>query len=430
MAKKTNWDLLSGHNAPESGAKRDVYNSQQLERGKIADKQSPVSRLVFAVIVSVLISVAIYFAYAGVSFGYTKYSPGSPPVFRFAGDDYSEPKLHYNPSSKYGYIGSSGDGSLGYSVNREIYQLDEYGNEVKGTRIPYESEDDLKKIKVPDWYKASKANFKVYVKGEGKEQYALFKAAYKHWQDMQTDFDLHWKRFDWKQILCAFAAGLCIYLLMYEIMMRNLKAQNMLSETSDINQYANDQHIMLPEEVMRRFDWFPDLGAHSDISVSSMISHVALDNKGLKSVKVSKRADKDIVGEDGEMEYLKGEVLYDDDGNIIYEEKPMIDTDFMHKLFSASGIEEKDKVSRKFYDISKVPYNIGNKDIDKLKDYDYVSDLINKNWTIPWYEVRRPAGAYLVDTRPVNTLVIAITRAGDTTAVECIQCEVLRFAVC
>ena len=165
MAKKTNWDLLSGRNAPESGAKRDVYNSQQLERGKIADKQSPVSRLVFAAIISVIITIAFYFAYAGVSFGYTKYSPGDPPVFRFAGDDYSEPKLHYSPFAKYGYIGRSDDGTLGYSVNPEIYQLDEYGNEVPGTRIPYNSEDDIKKIKVPDWYKASKANFKAYVKG-------------------------------------------------------------------------------------------------------------------------------------------------------------------------------------------------------------------------------------------------------------------------
>ena len=412
MAKKTNWELLSGRNAPENAAKRDVYNQQQLERGKIADKQSAVSRLIFAGVISIIIMVIAYFAYAGITYGRAKMDPGSPPVFRFAGDDYSEKTLHYNPLVKYGYIGYSGFSTMDYSPTKEIYQLDKYGNEVEGTRIEYQSEKDLKKIKVPKWYKKSKANFDKYIKGDGKEQYKLYKEAYTYWRDRQVDFELHWKHFNLRQTGLSFLIGFCLFMVLQEIMMRNLKAQNMLSETSDINQYANDQHVMLPEEVMRRFDWFPDLGAHSDISVSSMISHVALENKGLNTVKVAKRAEKDIIGEDGEIEYLKGEVLYNDDGEIIYEEKPMIDKDFMHKLFTASGIDDKDKVSRKFYDVSKVPYNIGNKDIDKLRDYDYVSDLINKNWTIPWYEVLRPAGAYLVDTRPVNTLVIAITRAG------------------
>ena len=49
---------------------------------------------------------------------------------------------------------------------------------------------------------------------------------------------------------------------------------------------------------------------------------------------------------------------------------------------------------------------------DKLKGYDTVADLINNEWEFPYYEPQRPAGAYIVDTAPVNTMVLAITRAG------------------
>ena len=55
------------------------------------------------------------------------------------------------------------------------------------------------------------------------------------------------------------------------------------------------------------------------------------------------------------------------------------------------------------YDTTKVPYNPGNENRDKLKGYDTVADLINGDWEFPPYEPQRPAGAYLVDTAPVNT---------------------------
>ena len=60
---------------------------------------------------------------------------------------------------------------------------------------------------------------------------------------------------------------------------------------------------------------------------------------------------------------------------------------------------------RKWYDATKIPYNPGNQNRDKLKDYDTVADLINNEWEFPYYETQRPAGAYIVDTAPVNTMV-------------------------
>ena len=214
----------------------------------------------------------------------------------------------------------------------------------------------------------------------------------------------------WKVIFSLVLGGITFGLL-YPYLMRNLQAQNLMNDTTDINQYANDQHIALPEEIQRKFDWFPDVGAHSNVQPSSMISHMMMTNKGLKKVAVSRRADKDMIDADGDIEYLKGEILRDDQDNALMEQQPIIDQEFGAALFEASGLPE-DKTLRKFYDVSKIPYNPGNKDLVKLKDFDTVGQLINDDWDFPEYEVQRPGGAYIVDTAPVNTMVLAITRAG------------------
>lgn len=213
------------------------------------------------------------------------------------------------------------------------------------------------------------------------------------------------------KLFWCFTFSAVFYFIMYLVLKHNLDAQNMSRDMSDINQYHNDQHVALPMEVMQKFDWFPDVGATSDVQVSSMISHVALSNKGLLPVMVARRADKDVLDENGEIVLYKGEVLRDEDGNILYEEKPMIDIDFMHSLFDASGLPRQREL-RKFYAAPFIPYNPGGRDRDKLGDYETVADLINADWQLPYYEPQRPGGAYLVDTAPVNTMVLAITRAG------------------
>lgn len=220
------------------------------------------------------------------------------------------------------------------------------------------------------------------------------------------------------KFLFASVCTIMIFILLYVLLLKNKSAQDALHTSKDINQYQNDQHIALPEEIQRKFDWFPDVGATSDVQFSSMISHVALAQKGLKNIKVAQRAKSDILDEDGEIVLYKGEVLRDDDGNVLYEERPLIDTDFMNALFDASGLppNSRDGKFRVFYDATRIPYNVDNKDRDKLQDkknpYNTVADLVNRDWQFPYYEPQRPGGAYLVDTAPVNTMVLAITRAG------------------
>lgn len=220
------------------------------------------------------------------------------------------------------------------------------------------------------------------------------------------------------KVVGVLSVGILIFVLLDTIFMKNLEAQNAPFTTDDINQYPNDQHIAFPEELQRKFDYFPDVGATSDVQFSSMISHVALSNKGLKKIQVAKRATGDIVDEDGEIVLYKGEVLRDEHGNIDYEEKPLLDKKFMEELYDASGLPKnsKDAEFRVYYDTRNIPYNPENKDREKLqnkqKPYNTVADLINADWQFPYYEPQRPGGAYLVDTAPVNTMVLAITRAG------------------
>lgn len=212
-----------------------------------------------------------------------------------------------------------------------------------------------------------------------------------------------------KMLLSLFAAGI-IWLIVYPLMKRNRDAQDAENSVDDINQYHNDQHIALPEEVMNKFDWFPDAGARCSVQVSSMISHVMLMNKGLTKIEMPRRAEKDIKDSDGDIVYYKGEILLDDDGKPIVDIVPRIDEAFGEALFDASGLPKdskrtpKDQRLRKRYDATKIPYNPGNENRNKLKGYNTVADMINGDWELPEYEPQRPAGAYLVDTEPVNTI--------------------------
>lgn len=239
------------------------------------------------------------------------------------------------------------------------------------------------------------------------------------WMGGTSAFDLSaYTGFTFYKFLITFAVAGGGGSILYFALMKNLEIQNAKHETKDINQYPNDQHIALPNELQEKFDWFPDVGATSDVQFSSMISHMALSNKGIKMVDVAQRAKEDILDEDGEIVLYKGEVMRDDDGDVIYKKDRLIDTKFMDALFDASGLpKNKGKDAfRVYYDANTIPYNPGNQDREKLKrkgkPLDTVADLINYDWQLPYYEPQRPGGAYLVDTAPVNTMVLAITRAG------------------
>lgn len=221
---------------------------------------------------------------------------------------------------------------------------------------------------------------------------------------------------DWKLYAWTAFVFLIAWLIVNERFMMSWRSKNSMVDSTDINTYENDQHIMLFEEMQETFDWFPDAGAHSSVQVSSMLSHMMIDKKGLKNIDVVKRHKKDVKDKDGRVIFYKGEPVVDENGDPVKEKLPIIDEKFGRDLFTASGIPAGEKEIRTPFDVRKIDYNkkdeTGNRRDRDKKDYDTVADLINGDWEFPDYEVQRPAGAYLVDTAPVNTMVLAITRAG------------------
>lgn len=214
------------------------------------------------------------------------------------------------------------------------------------------------------------------------------------------------------QVLISFAAGFITFALLFNVFRKNLVAQNLLADTSDINQYDNDQHITLPREMIEHPDFVPvpDVGCHFTGEVNSMIGHVSFLPKGLKNVKVARRYAKDVIGKNsGNILHYEGEIKYDKDDKPLTVDKPIIDIDFSNENFKVSSVPE-DMIER--FDATKLPYNPSNANRNRLKGYDTVADMINGDWEFPLYETQRPGGAYIFDTQPVNTMVLAITRAG------------------
>lgn len=428
--KKTSWDMIQDQQPQDTTQYRDVYEDQQLERSQIGEKQTATSRIILCLIVAALVGVVAYFTVGLIRYGISTISSltyettTTTTTSEESGTSSSGDVLTYNPDNPYNYttvVVDWAEGEDGLAVMANYYTaVDEYGNIIDATALYLNIED----VPVPDWYVQSKAEYEaaqVASEATSSSTSGIYDEYYDEVTETSTtsedgseeslSYYLVPAVRNWPNLVGFVLGFLILFAIMYPIMMRNLEAQNLLEDVSDINQYTGDQHIALPEEIMRKFDWFPDVGAHSAVSVSSMISHVALQNKGIKSIELTQRAEQDILDADGDIEYLEGEILTDDDGEYISKTLPMFDKDFMEDLFDASELP-KDKKMRKYYDTTKIPYNPGNGNREKLKGYDSVADLINNDWEFPYYEVQRPGGAYIVDTAPVNTMVLAITRAG------------------
>ncbi|MGW6600518.1 type IV secretory system conjugative DNA transfer family protein [Streptomyces sp. NPDC055036] len=377
--KASSWDKISARTPGETLANRDVYDNQQLDRSKLRARRSMTPGLVAAVVVGVLVAIVAWVLYsviatAALSVG-TSVDQGLPGS--------GKPSAYYVQDTTTGKSGS---------VVTCYRPLTKDGNpDVKAQCHP-----SAEAVPVPDWYTAAQGG-----KPSSGER-ATSRSATIGEQLAHVSGG---------KLFVTLGSGLLAVVVIGTWFSRRIAAANLMNTTRDINQYQNDQHIALPEEIQRNFDWFPDAGAHSDVQVSSVISHMVLKKKGLGTFEVSQRAAKNVIDEDGNLLYYAGEVMDDDEGNPQTRTLPIIDEDFGDDLFESSGLPQ-DRTMRKKYDTTLIPYNPDGKDREKLGPYKTVADLIKDDWTFPAYEVQRPAGAYIVDTAPVNTIVLAITRAG------------------
>lgn len=217
--------------------------------------------------------------------------------------------------------------------------------------------------------------------------------------------------------LFALTAAIGVYWGVKVFAQRYWESQNVDSDQSilDNDEYRDDSRIRQPEELAEDFDIFPDSGMHSKTTdVTAILSHIMLSNSGLRKIKMPLRSSKDqeIDG----VEVHRNELLYDENDELVDVTRSMIDEDFGEKLWDSSGIPRPygknakyiKQVLRHRYDADKLLYNPSQK-YGKSKEKT-VAEKINKDWYMPEYEVQRPAGMYVVDTEPNNTMVLAMTR--------------------
>ncbi|MFF1558452.1 type IV secretory system conjugative DNA transfer family protein [Streptomyces sp. NPDC058279] len=385
--KASSWEKISARTPGETLTNRDVYDNQQLDRSKFLTLRSTRPGIVVAVITGVLVTVVAWVFYSLIAAAVL--SVGVFVGSGVSGSGSDKPSAYYVQDTTTG---------AGGSVVKCYRPLTQDGNpDVKAKCHP-----SAEAVPVPIWYTAAKDG-KLGAGGRAEPKKSATTVG-----EQLADVSGF-------KLFITLGSGLMVALMIGTWFSRRVAAANLMNTTSDINQYQNDQHIALPEEIQQNYDWFPDAGAHSSVQVSSMLSHMMLRQKGLGTVEVAQRAKEDVTDEEGNLVYYAGEVMDDDEGSPLTQTLPIIDEVFGDELFEASGLPD-DKTLRQKYDATRIPYNPDGKNRDKLgfgsDTYKTVAALIKEDWTFPEYEVQRPAGAYVVDTAPVNTMVLAITRAG------------------
>ena len=189
---------------------------------------------------------------------------------------------------------------------------------------------------------------------------------------------------------------------------------NAMYLTDDMADHEDDAYIRSIDNLTQELEPAPDAGLGFDGHVSSIMSHIMVSNKGIKKVNMP-QFDPNVDG------YVKR----DQDGKIVRKMVPMFDPEFANMLFSMSQVPPE---FRNFFDARDYDFNRrltkkegGGKDKNgnwkragayNRKAYDKLSDYINHEFYPLDTETQRPAGVYFYDSRPVNTILIAITRAG------------------
>lgn len=361
---------------------RDVYNTQQVTRSDLKPAATKKSKFTMAAIVMAVVVVVLYFAVSAFSASIFKIS-NSNQIGKYK---HLLMGLDDDNAKKEGYF-------IDYEGNVITYVKDSGGVFYQYTTPEKADESQsytsIADVPMPDWYD------EVYTqKMKDKENYInqgftpdVVRKNIKKYLG-QADYTYRLLHPSLVFLFVLFVGYIAGTFALYGFFVLNLKRENLLSDTGDLNQYTNDQHIQTPLELLENpsFDLVPDAGAHHKHRVSGIVAHVMLNNDGVKTV----------------------------DG------VPFFDMEFGERLFdSADVIKER----RKYFSPKKIKYNPNNRSRDrrspgkdkngnKLKPYDTLADLINAEWYVPDYEPQLPGGAYIIDTRPINTLVVAMTRAG------------------
>lgn len=397
--KASTWQQLSARTSSETAANRDVHGSQNVDRSTIEAPRSHAMAEAVGAGVGVLVFIASWLLWGIFGKLISQISE------RFGGGDSQADDLRIaDELGVQPYFMVHERPLAGSSYMQECFQpLDAFG-----AATSQECFSELSAIPRPQWHiDATRAAMEAAgMVAPGSPTAAETAAAADSWSSW-----LLFGHVSFWRVLVALGLALLVWQIVRIALIRLIDRENLSRDMTDINQHENDQYIMLPNEAVRKYSTFPDVGAHSSVAPSSMLSHVMLSNTGVDKRQVPLRYESDVIDENGNVEFYEGEIIYGDDGEPKYKTVPLIDNEFSHALFDASGLP-REKNLRKFFNPDKVAYNPGGKNRDKTGSQATLAENINEDWILPDYEPQRPAGAYIVDEAPVNTMVLAMTRAG------------------
>lgn len=437
MAKRdklnpTNAEIISSQDVSDSIQYRDVQNRQQLQHSRIEEKKSLWPWRVLAIVLGVL-SCLLMYVFTSLGFTVVGSFTASGNDAQYVANHEKTLMAQTSPATPDTIPGCYGADS-GSVLNLPIYvrQVNSYmvanqhyedrrfnpqcsaympadqasGFAVLGN-VAYATPQDVPQ---PEWFQAQLAQAKQQDQTALAKRKSLPKDTWLYSEHSVSENVKHDLKPGLWNTMAGILVGLAVYSMAFVKFKRNWVSQNIQYDTADINQHEDDQHLMINEELFDHFDIFPDIGAHSSVVPRALISHAFLTNKGLNKIKATKFYDKDTEI-DGE-KYFKGEPMFDEDSDeSLTHMVPMIDEAHGDSLMDASAVP-KDKRIRRRFDPAKTVYRQAGGGCGKLKGYTNWAEVINNDWTFPDYEPARPAGVYLVDTDPVNTMVLAITRAG------------------
>lgn len=431
------------------GKQRDVFGQQVLERSRLEGKQSLTGSLVTGVFLGFIFALIVWIVVSLSEFGLYKAWPSN---HRKLPADVTVGQIVKNKDGLNGFYNEdfkfityeSRSKAYDGTGNYVYLRIDENGTS-DYTNTQYGSADDVPQ---PEWF-LKKQNQALEAQENGTVATKI------ELRKKQQQF-MYWvieDRPQWK-VFTSLLVWLVVFLWFFFTRWTHINRKNEKNDTVSLLQYEDDQHIQLPTEMMFNYHVIPDSGAHYSLTPSAILGHAYISFNTrvsplawvkygiakaivgvftttfgekvakvlhipverirywgtlpkLKRVQKWKRYKKDTTV-DGELFY-KGDFVLDKDGNRILESVPIIDEKFGDALFEASNTP---KQFRKRFNPFKLLYNPEGRNRDKLGKYKTIADLINDDWELPHYEVQTPAGVYIVDTAPVNVMVLAITRAG------------------
>lgn len=214
----------------------------------------------------------------------------------------------------------------------------------------------------------------------------------------------HWyPGFGWYIFIAIIATPIFIGIV-YKKTHAQWLTKNAIHIDDDMEDRPDDAYIRTVDHLALQLDIAPDVGLGFKGHASTLMSHIMMSNKGINKIKIPVY-DKSVDG------FIKR----DENGDIVYETKPMFDEQLAHKLYDMSGVPPEFRI---FYNAKDYDFNpIDKKSKKRVGDYgrmeyDTLADVINNTFYPLDTETARPAGVYFYDRRPVNTILIAITRGG------------------